>query len=428
MIDLHSLNWATVSLGSLGVGLVSSLWAWARGTLMSGFFWLKGRVITTLSIDEQSQRTLTLFNRWFLEHPYGKSCKRLMMKEIPGVGHRMLPAPGTHPIKWNGKRMLVTLSLKDAEKGTYGGPRQTVSIQSFSDRKFMEGFLKELQKIDEDRTGMRVYGNSGGGWDEIGELNPRPRGSLVFPSGFVDGILGDIQTFMNSEEEYAKRGLPWRRGYLFAGTPGTGKSSLIEALAGELEMNIHLLTLKIASDKNLQELLYNAETSNEAARSGSTRKCSRNSLVVIEDIDCASDSRITTTRPDGEDDDNPLAGGWSKGPSLGALLNSLDGIGAPTGRILFVTTNFPERLDPALTRPGRMDVALQFPHLTPETATQLYSLLGDLSDLSQEKFLSLAVGASPAEGRGMLLQKDILRLAKIPSREHIVRSSLDQAQ
>lgn len=401
MIDMHSLNWATVTAGGLGVGIASSIWAYCRGLIMNGVYWIKGRVVTTLLIDTQSTNMLSLFNRWFMDHPYGKSCRRLMMKEIPGVGSRMIPSAGTHPIKWNGKRLLVNISMKDPTPGEYGGPKQSVSIQAFAGRTFLEEFVTSLREIDEKRVGTRVYANSGDHWGEIGLINPRPIESLVFPPDFVAGIKRDVESFYASAEQYKARGLPWRRGYLFAGEPGTGKSSLIEALAGALDMNVHLLSLKSASDGSLSELLNDVEGK---------------SLVVIEDIDCSTESRVTKA-PNPADVEGMVEKSLvsRSGPSLATLLNSLDGIGAPQGRVIFVTTNFMDRLDPALTRPGRLDVKITFPLLTDQTARQLYGLLGDLSPLTLDEFLIQAIGESPAAGRGLLLQSDLLLKLQSPA-------------
>jgi chaperone BCS1 len=339
-----------------------------------------------------------------------------MIKRDPAGGAMLVPGPGLHPIKWLEKRLMINIAMEAPPQGSYNGDKkQTVNVQVYGrkGRDTLQALLDHLIAMNVSRKGMRIYANQGPRWEEVTLVeDPRPLSSLVFPDGFFEGIRRDLEKFMDSKDEYRKRGLPWRRGYLFSGVPGTGKSSLIEAIAGHLEMNVYLMSIKGAGERDVLQLLSDIEE--------------KKALVVIEDIDCAMDSRVEKVReaegtpkpkagigrnePDWGDPDEVFEKAMSskRTPTLAGLLNSLDGIGAPQGRILFVTTNFPDRLDPALTRPGRLDVKIDFPLLTEQTANHLYDLLGDLSKISREDFLLAAVGRSPADGRGILLQDDLL--------------------
>jgi chaperone BCS1 len=206
-------------------------------------------------------------------------------------------------------------------------------------------------------------------------------------------LLADSKDFLRSETWYADRGIPYRRsvihcydtmskltvilyrGYLLYGTPGSGKSSLIHALAGELALDIYVISLSSSwmNDSTLTNLM-----SRIPARS----------ILLLEDLDAAfthSTSRDSdsTGAPEGKkdgcknkdedekkevkkdvNDQNTL--------SLSGLLNSLDSIQASEGRILFATTNHLERLDPALSRPGRMDVWVEFKNASKYQAEGLF--------------------------------------------------------
>src|SRR5690606_7749955 len=129
--------------------------------------------------------------------------------------------------------------------------------------------------------------------------------------------------------------------------PGTGKSSFILALAGHLGLNLCLLSLSGLSldDQGLQNLLSCVPS---------------RSIVLIEDIDAAFGNSGDVTPNDLATSQSLLGTRNKKDKSIGitfsGLLNAIDGVASGEGRLLFMTTNHPERLDPALIRPGRIDM------------------------------------------------------------------------
>jgi chaperone BCS1 len=140
-------------------------------------------------------------------------------------------------------------------------------------------------------------------------------------------------------------GIPWRRGYLLFGPPGTGKTSAAYALAGELRLKLCALSLTNPklTDNVMADLL---------------QRTPPRSLILIEDIDAFFNSR--------EKQDARIQ------ISFSGLLNALDGVGAQEGRIIVLTTNHRERLDAALIRPGRIDLEIE---LGNATSSQLRGLL-----------------------------------------------------
>jgi hypothetical protein len=157
---------------------------------------------------------------------------------------------------------------------------------------------------------------------------------------------------------YARAGRAWKRGYLLHGPPGTGKTSLIAAIANLLEFDIYDLELTtVQSNTDLRRLLA----------------CTRpKSLIVVEDIDCSL-GFLDRTRTEEAERDNapprhvtmsrfpPMGGGppgmYGEKISLSGVLNFVDGLWSSCvgERLIVFTTNHVDRLDPALLRPGRMD-------------------------------------------------------------------------
>ncbi len=157
--------------------------------------------------------------------------------------------------------------------------------------------------------------------------------------------LEDLRDFQQSAAWYAQRGIPYRRGYLLHGPPGTGKTTTVLALAGELKLSLAVLSLsnRLMGDESLLATVNALPAA---------------TILLIEDVDCVFKNPRTTES--------------NVGVTLSGLLNALDGVSSRDGRILFMTTNHPERLDPALLRPGRVDRKIELGFATFDQARRLY--------------------------------------------------------
>ncbi|CAG8513884.1 4231_t:CDS:2 [Scutellospora calospora] len=209
---------------------------------------------------------------------------------------------------------------------TTGSPWETVTLTTISrDRNIFTNLLHEAQELalaqQEGKT--VIYTSWGPEWRPFGL--PRKRRSLdsvILDKGVKERIVKDVKDFINNGNWYNERG------YLLYGPPGSGKSSFIQALAGELEYNICILNLSEAglTDDRLNHLLSNAP---------------ERSIMLLEDIDAAFMPKRETP---------------GSSVTLSGLLNALDGVAASEERIIFMTTNYVDRLQQALIRPGRVDL------------------------------------------------------------------------
>ena len=122
-------------------------------------------------------------------------------------------------------------------------------------------------------------------------------------------------------------GIPYKRSYLFYGPPGTGKSSLAQAVPREIMFSICFVNCSDRiNDFNFNKLLNTAP---------------KQSIILVEDVDSIFSERKNA------DHNNQL--------TFSGFLNAIDGVRSQEGRIIIMTTNYKERLDPALLRPGRVD-------------------------------------------------------------------------
>lgn len=167
-----------------------------------------------------------------------------------------------------------------------------------------------------------------GSWRTRSDVPTRSMESVILPPDQKARIRDDLATFLASEERYVRLGIPYHRGYAFHGPPGTGKTSLVKALAGEFHLDLWYIPLGDLTD--------------EASLMSLISEVSARSILLLEDIDTvhAASDREQKTGP---------------GITTASLLNALDGVATPHGLITVMTTNHFDRLDPALTRAGRMD-------------------------------------------------------------------------
>ncbi|KAI1791779.1 P-loop containing nucleoside triphosphate hydrolase protein [Ganoderma leucocontextum] len=261
---------------------------------------------------------------------------------------------------------------------TLMGPTDMLKIRMLTrDSDFLCELLKEARKAYKAANGhlINVYVAQGTDeWTRVAAQQKRPMSSVILDPGVLDLVLEDAKDFLNSRKWYADRGIPFRRGYLLYGAPGSGKTSMIHSIAGELGLHIYILSLTVMSlnDDSLKALISHLPKS-----------C----ILLMEDIDAAFARGIRRRDitgleafvPPTGNEDGGEGGDGSKGPggrdggagfngvTLSGLLNALDGIAAQEGRILFATTN-----DPALLRPGRLDLHVEFGLASEHQAKELF--------------------------------------------------------
>ncbi|TEB21985.1 hypothetical protein FA13DRAFT_1766524 [Coprinellus micaceus] len=262
----------------------------------------------------------------------------------------------THTIYYRGHWLRITRTKRYPDYG-HGASLKISVVARNNDilKKLVLEAKREYEKDSEHRVHIFLADTSY--WRFNGSRQKRPMSSIVLEPGVKEMLLADCKDFLNSEEWYAERGIPFRRGYLLHGVPGSGKTSLIHSLAGELGLDIYVVSLsaKGMSDNTLSTLMSNVPT-----------RC----ILLLEDLDAAftrgiSRDEKSTGAPTVKDkDETKKEENDGSTLSLSGLLNSLDGVAAAEGRLLFATTNHIERLDPALSRPGRMDVWVNFANAT----------------------------------------------------------------
>lgn len=373
--------WVGLGLTGIAAPILLSF----RTYLAAIFNWMRSRLITSVMVEE-GDAVYDWVNFWLSHLAYGASCLNLLTQSRHKSLHGfvLLPGNGRHIFRLNGKLVVLERVVEVVERTK----KRFLVLTTFGNRRaFLEEKLIEARQLfikEETANGIAVYRNRQGYWAYAGKIRPREIKQLVLPATLGEDLFKEITKFSSSESEYDAKGIPWRLGYLFSGPPGTGKSSLIEAIANQFGLSPYVLSLSLVTESDLLVLLGGIPP---------------NGLLVLEDVDATAPKRPSaadTTQPGIKE----LAVGCQL--SFSAFINSLDGIGAPTGRVMIMTTNHPENLDPALMRPGRIDRHIRFGMLTKETATRMYQLFGP-KHLRLDEFLGEFVGASPAVAQAALL-------------------------
>ena len=206
-------------------------------------------------------------------------------------------------------------------------------------------------------------------------------------------IVQRLDFFTKNKAWYKQRGIPYTMGFLFYGDPGCGKTSTIKAIANHTQRHIVSVPLnKIKTAKELLNVFYNTNINYKDIPL-------EKRLYVLEDIDAADLKDTVGERSEKEknkdEEDNGSSNKEDSGVdlnflgllkntaafdkkfgaqklTLASLLEVLDGVMEMEGRMLIITTNYPEKLDKALIRPGRIDMKVHFGPMNGENIIRMY--------------------------------------------------------
>lgn len=280
--------------------------------------------------------------------------------------YELSPGIGVHWLRYQGVWIRIDY-VRDEQKVYADEPFETITLSTLASyKKVVLTLLNEARLFccssSSEMISVYVVNAKYKTWEMFGNSRRmRDLDSVILPHSFKETLLKDIHRFLSRRQWYEKRGIPHRRGYMLHGSPGSGKTSFIKALAGSIAHNICILNLAepTLTDESLLELLSELPSK---------------SIIVLEDVDAAFGRRN-----EAKDEQKPKV-------TFSGLLNALDGVASANSFILFMTTNHLERLDPALVRPGRTDMIFELPDAKPAQVKEML-LHFYFSDLFEQRLM-----------------------------------------
>ncbi|ESW21110.1 hypothetical protein PHAVU_005G042400 [Phaseolus vulgaris] len=300
-------------------------------------------------------------------HAPAAACRRLTLSRSPSSNRISFAVAPNHTVQdsFRGHRVTWTHHVDTAQDSLEEKRSFTLRLPKRHRHTLLSPYLahvtaraEEFERVSRERrlftNNTTGSGSFESGWVSVPFRHPSTFETLALEPELKRQIKNDLTAFADGKEFYNRVGRAWKRGYLLHGPPGSGKSSLIAAMANFLCYDVYDLELtKVADNSELRSLLI--QTTNR-------------SIIVIEDIDCSVDLTADRTTK------KTQAAKMSKRKksqtasftrceesgrvTLSGLLNFTDGLWSCCGeeRIVVFTTNHRDSVDPALVRCGRMDV------------------------------------------------------------------------
>ena len=196
--------------------------------------------------------------------------------------------------------------------------------------------------------------------------------------------LTEIVNYLHNPKQYQEIGASMPKGVLLVGPPGTGKTMLAKAVAGEA--NVPFFSMSGSEFVEMFVGMGASKVRDLFKQAKEKAPC----IVFIDEIDAIGKKR-----------DGQMGGNDEREQTLNQLLTEMDGFDGNTGVIMLAATNRPESLDPALTRPGRFDrrVPVELPDLKGrEAILKVHARkIKVADDVDFNKVARMASGASGAE-------------------------------
>lgn len=337
---------------ALGLGGAGTIIMWLKGIPVGLYNLLKREFTTEMTVTNQHVIFYDILKLIKIKY-HDKKFRRLKLLNgrwgeddvILSMGY------GTHFFFYKKRPLWITLTKEEANQTT--GDKDNISFLKLGrNYKLFSEFITEAELLQEDKNTNKIYKMSSH-WEFMKNQVKRGLESVFIEKDKKDLLVKSLDSFIGREQWYLSKGIPYQFGILLYGPPGTGKTSLIKAIASYLSYSIYYLPT--------------AELSKiERAAADLPDKC----IMIIEDIDS---NPLTKTREESNkrdiDDEGDLVTAFKSFEKIGLseVLNAMDGLFSAHGRILIATTNHLETLDPALIRPGRIDLKVEIGYVNIET-------------------------------------------------------------
>jgi hypothetical protein len=273
---------------------------------------------------------------------------------------------GLYLVSRDGLKLAIHISLERHDSLVI----EVMALERHDAESFLQELVALIKALSIHRGQILSVGSSSNGSIKFASLDPISRDGLILPDGVIERIERHTVQMAEHRDLIRSAGLPVKRGILFHGAPGTGKTLTIRYLLGKMSGR----TVLLVHGRGLSEIEEVCSIARDLEPA----------TVVIEDVDLvAEDRRYSRT--------NPL---------LVELLNEMDGLSGDCDILFLLTTNRASVLEPALkSRPGRIDQVIEIPVPDEVCRRRLFDLYShgvqlELDNL--DKYVERTKGATPA--------------------------------
>lgn len=269
---------------------------------------------------------------------------------------------GTHFFFYRGSFMWFIMSKEEASATSKVKTSLVIRKLGFRKHKLKLLLNDFYPKSDEAPS---LYSWHDGSWDYLSKVSPRSLDSVAMDPDLRHKMETTIDAFENSRDWYYRRGMAYKLAIMFHGKPGTGKSSLLRAIASHWGRNIATASLNQFTDESFRNALMVLPTK---------------TALIIEDMDTFS-----CVKPRGSKTEKvSLMDDSLGGLTLSGILNAMDGVASLDDVIILMTTNHIESIDPAILRKGRTDFVFEIGALSPEVVKQYAEYIFPHYDFKQQ--------------------------------------------
>ena len=274
MLDMTSITtmaksfppWMILGLGFV-VGYVKSAWNFVYGHTVG--LAIKKMCVALVIEEIDHYEAFVWLNLWMEKNLKKRRIASLRIEkknykdEENDRDFELLPAYGFYWFLWNRKILTFYSEKQENSQGnTYNGSagalKRTITLNVWGtrDRSVLLDVILEAKKDYEDARPkhMKYYTDNDGYW-ESNTMEDRLLETIYLPKELLSDVLADFELFFSSKTKYRSLGVPWRRGYLFEGPAGTGKSSLVQALSCKFKVPIYYLNAANQSVQTIKNLV-----------------------------------------------------------------------------------------------------------------------------------------------------------------------------
>lgn len=308
---------------------------------------IKTQCTTTMSLLSTGAGSADMqyfsFLEWFVQRGFMRWSRSLAVESAwkSGADGRVLPGNGTHYFMWRGRPCWLRKTRVE-QNGTMYQITHELSVGMLGrNQSLLQQMVDEFRWKPKEDCGHLFTPDLGAGtWATKRMVSPRKLETIVLNQGVMETLVNRIDWFLKNKDWYVERGLAYRLVIVMEGPPGTGKTSLLRALTGHFKRNLCPLNLAVVSEEKLSSLLHEAPES---------------SFIVMEDFDSCPAVLRPEYKDNAGDSQGPMSEMFARA-GKSALLQALDGVDVLEGQVIFMTTNYIERIEPAIIRDERVNL------------------------------------------------------------------------